>query len=215
MVSLRRSARCSTRTGPCCWQGRRAGSSPRGLRRARRARRRRRGMAWPASTKIPPSANARRTSSPVRTPLSKSTFCAGHRRPLQWPGSASIEAGTASSCLAPWFDTTMPSTPQSRQGRTSSGCMMPLTMSGPFQRLRMRSSWPGLFMPAAGGRVHGRWSVIGDAGKVFRHRRQRRLAHWRALQAPNAGARRAGPAGWPKSSACGRAPPSSAARGCC
>ena len=41
-----------------------------------------------------------------------------------------------SSCRPPWFETTSASAPRSTTRRASSGSMMPLTMSLPFQRAR-------------------------------------------------------------------------------
>ncbi|CFP60591.1 Uncharacterised protein [Bordetella pertussis] len=48
-------------------------------------------------------------------------------------GSASIGVAAASKLRPPWLETTMASTPQSRAIRASSGCRMPLAISGPRQ----------------------------------------------------------------------------------
>ena len=85
-----------------------------------------------------PRACALRMSCPERTPPSNST---SQRPPTAstTPGSAEIVEAPPSSCRPPWFDTTSASAPSATTRRASSGSMMPLTISLPFQRARIAS----------------------------------------------------------------------------
>src|SRR5262249_10679984 len=94
--------------------------------------------ALPAKVALAPSARARTTSVPLRTPLSRITLAC----PLTsetTAGSTSIDAGSASNCRPPWFETQIPSMPSDTALAASAGCMTPLSTSGRFQRSRKRA----------------------------------------------------------------------------
>src|SRR5437899_1155710 len=78
------------------------------------------GKALPANAASAPSATARTTSSPERTPLSSIRVT---RPPTAraMAGSTSMGAGRASTWRPPWFDTTMPSTPSDTHLSASAG----------------------------------------------------------------------------------------------
>jgi hypothetical protein len=87
------------------------------------------------NTALAPSASALSTSLPRRTPPSMNTS-ARPRAASTISGRTSSEPGTASIWRPPWLDTQMPSTPQPMASSASSAVIVPLMMSGPFQRSR-------------------------------------------------------------------------------
>src|SRR5581483_7450222 len=83
----------------------------------------------PTSTAAAPSASAFTTSVPLRTPPSTSTSTRPSTASTT-SGSASIVAETPSSCLPPWFETTIAAAPCSHASRASSAVNSPFTTSG-------------------------------------------------------------------------------------
>ena len=85
-------------------------------------------------------------SLPPLTPLSNSK---GKSLPNAFliNGSASIAAVALSSCLPPWLDTCIASTPYALIFKASSGDITPLIISFPFQAFRTLLSVPQSVAP--------------------------------------------------------------------